>query len=286
MKKQKMAAALAILALTCFNNATTFAAPTTNTKSHGGDDPANHDAGDDNGGDRPGHHRGEDDEIEGREMFHGHIVLTATSNAPANVRGSAELEQEDEEGSVFYKVEIRESGLPARTYSVAAALMSDGSTVTLGDLTVGSSSRFAKADLLLPVGVGITDIGQIIVSDSSGNPVLTGDVNGTLPGTIASFRANVRIILGPAAPNAKGRAQLNLNQRRGHRVERFSLRANKVPANTTFNVMVDGTQVGTVTSRKNGQVVVRSLEGVDLSSVSDVSLVSASDATEALSAHF
>jgi hypothetical protein len=58
MKKQKIAAALAILALTCFNNATTFAAPTTNTKSHGGDDPANHDDGDDNGGDRPGHHRG------------------------------------------------------------------------------------------------------------------------------------------------------------------------------------------------------------------------------------
>jgi hypothetical protein len=63
---------------------------------------------------------------------------------------------------------------------------------------------------------------------------------------------------------------------------------NKLPPNTTFNVLADGTQVGTVTSKKNGQAMVRDrdLSGVDFSTLQDVSLVLASDATEAAHAHF
>lgn len=284
-RRIKIVGSLAALALSCFLNQNLSAANAA-AKSNGADDPTGHDAGDDNGGDRPGHHLGETNEIEGHEVFHGHIMLVPTTNSPAGVRGSAELEQEDEEGTVFYKVQVRVSGLDAGTYPVTAVLISDGSTVSLGDLTVSNSGDTSRADLLLPAGVDITDLGQIVVSDSLANALLVGDVNGAAPGTMTNFRANIRITPGPGAPNAKGRASLNLNQRRGHRVEHFSLMANKLPANTTFNIIVDGSQHGTVTSRKNGQVVLRSLDGADLSSVRDISLVSASDATEALSVHF
>jgi hypothetical protein len=246
----------------------------------GSDDPQGHDAGDDHGG----HHLGETNEIAGHEMFRGHVVLMATSNAPANVRGSVELEQENEEGTVFYKVEVRAFGLAAGTYSVTAVLFSDGSTVTLGNLTV-DGARFAKADLLLPTGVSITDLGTIILSDPQGNEVLAGDVDAAAIGTMASFNANVRITPGTGAPDAKGRARLSIAQRHGQQTQRFLLMASRVPPNTTFNILADGTQVGTVMSNQRGVVVIRNLES-DLGLLQDLKLVSDADATEALTVHF
>jgi hypothetical protein len=246
----------------------------------GSDDPQGHDAGDDHGG----HHLGETNEIAGHEMFRGHVVLTATSNAPANVRGSVELEQENEEGTVFYKVVVREFGLAAGTYSVTAVILSDGSTVTLGNLTA-DGARFAKADLLLPTGVSITDLGRIIVSDSQGSEVLAGDVDAAANGTMASFNANVRITPGTGAPEVKGHARLSITQRHGQQTERFLLMASRVPPNTTFNIFVDGTLVGTVTSNRKGSLVVKKLE-TELGALQDLRLVSETDATELLSVHF
>jgi hypothetical protein len=266
-----LASALGALALGSFNHS---------ALASGSDDPAGHDAGDD----RAGHHLGETNEIEGHEIFHGHIVLMATSNAPANVKGSAELEQENEEGTVFYKVQVRESGLPGGTYSVTATLVSDGAVVTLGDLTV-EGARFARADLLLPAGVSIMGLGSIIVSDSQGNDVLAGDVDAAVPGTMASFNANVRITPGTGAPDAKGQARLRITQRHGQQIERFTLTASRVSPNTAFNIEADGAQVGTVVSNRKGTVVIRSLE-TNLETLQDLRLISDSDATEALSVHF
>ncbi len=243
------------------------------------DNASGRDGNDDRGG-----HEGEAHEIEGHEAFRGHIVLLPTANAPANVRASAELEQENEEGSVFYKVEIRSFGLPAGTYGVTAVLLSDGSTISLGDINV-ASSRSARSDLQLPAGVSASDIGQIIVSDGSGNAVLTGDVNSTTASNAASFKSNVRLTPGAGAPQAKGKAAINVNQKRGRKANRFTLVASKLQPNTTFNVLVNGTQVGTATSNRRGSLSIRDLNA-DLLEVQNVSLVSTSDDTEAASAHF
>jgi hypothetical protein len=264
--KMKLASSLAILALS-LSNANLFA--------------RSHDSGNE---DRRGHHRGETNEIDGHETFHGHIVLSPTTNAPPKIRGVAELQQENEHGSVFYKVEVRAFGLPAGTNSVTAVLVSDGSIITLGNLIV-LSNQFSRVDLVLPAGVAITDLGQIIVNDSGSSPLLVGDINGTTPGTAASFKANVRITPGPAAPNAKGRAQLNLMRHRGDNRERFALVVSKLPANTAYRIFADGVEVGTATSNKRGGIVLRNLQA-DLSTLKDVRLVAVSDGTEALSAHF
>jgi hypothetical protein len=264
--KSKIVFCLAILALSLFN-ASLFA--------------RSHDSGNE---DRPGHHPGETNEIDGHETFHGHIILTPTTNAPAKARGMAELQQENEHGSVFYKVEVRASGLPAGSNPVSAVLASDGSSITLGNLVTGGKPS-ARVDLVLPAGVAITDLAQIIVSDSLSSPLLVGDINGTTPGTAASFKANVKITSGPGAPNAKGRAQLNLTRHHGEHRERFTLVASKLPANTTYRILADGVEVGTVASNKHGGLVIRNLN-TDLSAIRDVTLVSASDSTQALSAHF
>jgi hypothetical protein len=264
--KSKIVSCLAILALSLFN-ANLFA--------------RSHDSGNE---DRPGHHPGETNEIDGHETFHGHIILAPTTNAPPKARGVAELQQENEHGTVFYKVEVRAFGLPGGTNSVSAILASDASTITLGDLIMGGRQS-SRADLVLPAGVAITDLAQIIVSDSASSPLLVGDINATTPGTVASFKANVKITPGPGAPNAKGRAQLNLTRNHGDHHEHFMLVASKLPANTTYQILADGVEVGTVTSNKHGSLVVRNLNA-DLSTIRDVSLVSASDSTEALNAHF
>jgi hypothetical protein len=264
--KNKVVCGLAVLALAFFN-ISGFA--------------RSHDSGNE---DRPGHHRGETNEIDGHETFHGHIVLTGTTNAPGKARGLAELQQENEHGNAFYKVEVRAFGLNPGTNAVTAVRLSDASAVTLGNLVVGTSQS-SRADLLLPAGVPITDLGQIMVSDSGGTLLLIGDVNGTTPGTMASFKANVKVTPGPGAPNAKGRAQLNLTQHRGIRSEHFTLVASKLPANTAYRIVADGVEVGSVTSNKHGGIVLRELQS-DLSTLQDLQLVTVSDGTEALRVHF
>src|SRR3954468_17859283 len=110
--------------------------------------------------DGTGHHQGETNEIEGVGVFRGHVVLTPTAAAPSGVRGIAELEQENEHGAVFYKAEVRTFGLPAGTYPVTGTLSAGGSTISLGDLVTTTSS--GRADLLLPAGISVLDLAQII----------------------------------------------------------------------------------------------------------------------------
>jgi hypothetical protein len=67
--------------------------------------------------------------------------------------------------------------------------------------------------------------------------------------------------------------------------QRFILSASKLPANTSYNVLVDGVQTETVTSNKKGRLSIRDLN-VDLLNVQTVSLVTVADGTEAATAHF
>lgn len=233
--------------------------------------------------DGPGHHQGETNEVEGTELFHGHIVMLATPAAPAGARGTAELEQENEHGSVFYKVQVTTSGLPAADYPISAVRLSDGSTNLLGTLTVTNAR--ARADLLLPSGMTVADIAQVIVSDGAGTALLVGDVNSDTPGTSVQVRSNVKVTPGTGAPQASGRAQIKISQHHGMISQRFILMASKLPANTAFNILADGVQVGTATSNKGGSLAIRSLN-VNLLTLRNVSVVFASDNSEALSAHF
>jgi hypothetical protein len=233
--------------------------------------------------DGPGHHQGETNEIEGTELFHGHVVLIATPAAPTGARGTSELEQENEHGSVFYKVQLSVFGLPSANYQVSAVRISDGSTNVLGDMVVTNSR--GRADLLLPSGMTVSDIAQVIVSDSTGTALLVGDVNSDTPGTFLQARSNVKVTPGPGAPQANGRAQIKISQHHGTISQRFILIASKLPANAAVNILADGVQVGTATTNKGGSLVIRSLN-VNLLTLNNVSVVFVDDNSEALSVHF
>jgi len=232
--------------------------------------------------DRPGHHAGETNQIEGVEHFSGHVVLERTGIAPKSARGIAELAQDNKQGAVFYKLQVKTFNLEAGTYSAAANLVNN-SNIILGDL-ITTTSR-GRGDFVLPAGVTVLDISQVTVSDASTNVVLIGDINSTTPGTTTSFNGNVKLTAGPGAPNGKGKAQIKVAHRHGTTSERFTLIASKLSPRTTYDIVVNGVSVGTVTSKKNGSVAIRSLNA-DLMGVTDVSLVSAADQVEAVHAHF
>ena len=139
--------------------------------------------------------------------------------------------------------------------------------------------------MLLPAGISVLDLAQIIVSDSTGAILLAGDVAGTTPGTSATLTSNVKISPGVGAPQATGKAQIKVSERRGQISQRFTLVASRLPANASFNVMADGVQVATVTSNRKGSLSLRNLN-TQLLTLKSVSLVSVSDLSEALSAHF
>jgi hypothetical protein len=247
---------------------------------HGSDDNGgSHSGGSD---DSPGHHQGEANEIEGVEHFAGHIVLVPTDAAPQNAGGTAELEEENEHGYVFYKFDVKLLNLAPGTYSVSANLI-NSSNVVLGDVVV-SSSR-ARGDLVLPAGVSVTDLTQVFVSDATGTVILAGDVNSPSSGTSTSFRSNVKLIPGPDAPNAKGKAQIKVSRKRGTLSERFNLSAAKLAPNTTYSILINGNEVRTVTTKKNGSLSIRNLD-TELMDVTDVSLVNTSTQVEAAHAHF
>ena len=184
---------------------------------------------------------------------------------------------------VFYKLEVRTLLLLPGTYSVTATLLADGSTLSLGQLSV--SNTRARVDLTLPTGVSVLDLAQVIVTDFSSNVILLGDVNAVMSGSTMSFSSNVKTTAGPGASLSKGRAQIKISKRRGMAVHRFTLIASHLSPDTSFNILANGVQVGTASSNKRGLLVIRSI-GADLLTLDDVSVLSANDNIEALNAHF
>jgi hypothetical protein len=171
---------------------------------------------------------------------------------------------------------LKVKGLDAGDYSLSVTKISDGSSVVLGQITVGGAQGDendendgdeqdgvlqTEAELQLPADLVATDIGQIVVSDTNGTAVLVGDLVNPTKGSAIKFKANIRIKPQNGAPAATGKAQLQSIARKGRRTERFTMIASGVKAATTFNVDLNGKTVATAKSNKKGKVLVRKLPG-------------------------
>src|SRR6266850_2121 len=115
-------------------------------------------AHDDHEGDNPGGDQGEhqcndqDDndhggDIDGNETLEATIVLTATADAPAGAVGLAKLESDNQDGTVTAKLSIETQGLAAGDYTLSAVKKSDGSSVTLGQISIGTSEDDEDGDV-------------------------------------------------------------------------------------------------------------------------------------------
>ena len=125
----------------------------------------------------------------------------------------------------------------------------------------GDSSRPGDptvVNLDLPSEINPLDITQITVSDMSSNVVLVGDLIFPNRATAFRFRGLVSVSAGEAAPSAKGKAHVAGIIRKGKTQTRFTMVASQVPADATFHLMVNGSDVGaTVRSSRRGRVIVK-----------------------------
>jgi hypothetical protein len=103
------------------------------------------------------------------------------------------------------------------------------------------------------------DITQLTVSDMGGTALLVGDLAHPNPSTTLKFRGLVQVTAERGAPTARGKAHMRSSIRKGKRQTRFTLVASQVPVSATFQVHVNGQDVGTVKSSRRGRVIVKSL---------------------------
>ncbi len=111
----------------------------------------------------------------------------------------------------------------------------------------------------LPAGVNPTDIGDITVSDTNGNPILEGNITNPAPATVINIKATVQLSAGTGAPGANGTAQIVSTAEKGKWKHQFLLNGSGFNAHSTFKVSVNGKVSGAAKSSKTGQVKVSKL---------------------------
>jgi hypothetical protein len=200
--------------------------------------------------------------VKNAERYHAKFVLTATPDAPSGAKGNGELNSTSRGTNETTTLKLKTIGLDAGDYTVTG-VNSSGGTEPLGQFTIenkgkgrGKLSSVSKADIS---GVDISDLTQLVVADANGTAMLEGDLADTSGRSRANFNARVPIIPGVAAPDATGFARLRTTTKKGVEKNRFTLLGSKFPPNSTFTVVADGTDAGTVTSNRKGKLLVKKL---------------------------
>ena len=218
-------------------------------------------------------------------------ALLPTADAPAGASGKAELNADDKHGTTKATLKIEAKGLAPAIYTVNVALKSDTTTVTLGSLVVTGSAVVSgstvvsgtgsddsdsnethggrgdaeegrdasvvfggKKGLPFPDGFDPFDIGAISVVDPNVVVMLNGDLTSGTTQQRIMRKEVVSVVPGVAAPNAQGKLNITAVSKNGVEKAVISLFARKVPANLSFNVDVNGTQVGQGVSSKRGEI--------------------------------
>ncbi len=266
----------------------------------------------DNGGEDDGAPGGS---IDGTAVLQAKVTLQPTNAAPAGASGMVEIKARNSNGVVSTKMEVKTYGLTAGDYLLNAVKKSDGSTETIGQITIGGSGSdnqeseksgdhsgsgdsqgndsnggnhdnhqghdsnnhdsgvlASETEVVLPADLDPLDIAQVIVADTSGNPLLVGDLVNVDQSSSVNYNANVTLKGAEAAPAAKGKAVASTTGKKGKRTDRFTLTASRLAANTTYSVMVNGHTVSTAKSNKKGGLMVKKLAANNLT-ISSVRLV-------------
>ena len=133
---------------------------------------------------------------------------------------------------------------------------------SISDWCNSSNAVFtSETEIELPADLNPTDIGQIIVTDANGNPVLVGDLTTPAPTSVINITASVRVVPGTAAPFATGTALLQSTATKGKWKHQFNLTASGVVTNTTLSLRLNGKKAGAARSNKAGQMAIKKLPG-------------------------
>lgn len=116
-----------------------------------------------------------------------------------------------------------------------------------------------RTEVGLPAGIDPTDIGQITITDTNGNPILVGSLVTPAPGTTVNISGTVQLTAGDAAPYLDGTAQVQSTVKNGKWVHKFNLTANGANAKASYKVNVNGKFSGATRSNKSGQLSLKKL---------------------------
>jgi len=265
--------------------------------------PATHLLADDHDGDSGTNCQG--GHIDGSETLIASVDLLPPTNAPSAAGGFAKLISDNEDGVITSSLSLTITGLDAGVYTLSVVKKSDGSTVDLGQVQIGGCGdgddeddddnqgdddggdkccslgvQISDQEIQLPDGVDPLDVGQLLVLDSNGNLVLTGDFVNATGTTVIKFRAKLRVGPGTLSVQTTGRAQALSTSHKARRIDRFTMLGYGVTPSTVFTVRVNGQEAGTVKSNRRGNVLVRKLPA-NLLTVRSVELVDPSGNTAA-----
>jgi hypothetical protein len=153
-------------------------------------------------------------------------------------------------------------GLTSGTYTLTAS-MTDESTVTLGTFSVpakplGKSSRLpqkvgfgGKGGIPFPAEVNPMDIAALTISDANANALYAVDLTAIGDG---NWMAHIALAAGEGAPGATGFADITAKARKGKVTGCLGIHAKGLPASTTYTYSLDGTDIGTVTTDRDGSL--------------------------------
>lgn len=291
MKTNSLLSILLMFAMTCFS----IAAKADGDENGSGDQGDNDDQGENCQG---GH-------IDGSETLVATVTLVPTTNAPADASGMANLISDNEDGVVTSSFSLSITGLTAGVYDLSVVKKSDGSTVDLGQFVIGNPcseggdgenddegdggnndgehwAAFLDAgNVQLPSDLDPMDIAQILISDTNGTVLLTGDLVNPSPTSKIKFSAKIRVRSSSSSTVTSvlnNKAQALSTAKRGRRTDRFTMIASGLAPNTTYSVTVNGQNAGTVKSSSKGKVLVRKVPA-SLLVVKSVHLVDANGNT-------
>lgn len=228
----------------------------------------------------------------GTETVEARVALLPTDNAPADARGRAGIESENEQGTVTTVLELAVQGLAEGDYAVAIVLASDGSIVDLGQVTVktptntdrngrgarptrsrdqggDATTTRGRAKLEIPADIDPLDIARVVVADADGNELLAGDVGSS--SSAVQYQATVSLKPGPRGPRARGTVSFQSTLDQGQQTIQMNVSGSGLPANTTLNLQVNGRTVSRPKTSARGTLTLQSdasnllpLQSVDL----------------------
>ena len=190
------------------------------------------------------------------------FTLTAPAGATDTLAQTQLTSTVGDDGAVKVHLSLETLGLITGTYTVNATNAANGAPVALGPLKVVGLKGKAGAGAVVfgdgssnafPTGFDPATITTVTVTDASGAVALTGSAVDA-----AKFVrvGNFGLVAGTAYPDVVGHVAFDTKLKKSKDKSHFLLYARKLPADTTVNILINGTAVGQATSDVKGRLLI------------------------------
>jgi hypothetical protein len=192
----------------------------------------------------------------GDKAFEIELSMMPTTDAPPNSFARLSFQAEMEDGSPAAELEVKVRNLAPGTYTVGATSKSDGSSVTLGTLTVNNEGEgeleLGHDGTGFPANVNPLDIASVNITGVNGVVLFTVDLTDLTMASSMNISVSASLTGGAGMPNATGTVSVNGFASHGRVKGSLQFTGNGLPASATITVTVNGIAAKTLHTDKNG----------------------------------